>query len=77
MTYNTWIPDWLLHLFAWITNHNKSQSIQTVSSTAQAVHLDQLQQLLLSIAVHLNVPLGPTGPTLLPAPTKRLGWLGS
>jgi hypothetical protein len=23
------------------------------------------------------IPLGPTGPTLLPGPTKRLGWLGS
>jgi hypothetical protein len=29
------------------------------------------------LAVHLRAHLGPIGPTLLPGPPKRLGWLGS
>jgi hypothetical protein len=45
----TWISDWLLDLFAWITSHNKLQSLRTISSTALVVHWDQLlQQRLLS-----------------------------
>jgi hypothetical protein len=36
-----------------------------------------LRQLSLALTVQLKVLLGPTGPTLLPGPAQRLGWLGS
>jgi hypothetical protein len=66
-------------LIASIIIHSKLQSLEPVYSTALVVHLHQLQllqQLLLSTGSSL-FSLGPTGPTLLPGTTKRLGWLGS
>jgi hypothetical protein len=73
----TWFLDWLLDLLAYITSHNKLQSLGTVSSTALVVHLDQfLQERLLSSGSSLNTS-GRTGLTILPRPAKQLGWLGS
>jgi hypothetical protein len=63
VTNKTWIPDWNLDLFASITaTTNRLQSLGTVTSTAQVVHLVVL--------------LVPAGPSRLSGPTKRPGYLG-
>jgi hypothetical protein len=63
VAYKTSIPNWVPDLFTSITSH-RLQSSETISSTAQVVHLDQfLQRLQLSAGSSLSSS-GPTGPTL-------------